>query len=74
MQRVHADQLKIRQKDKDITKIVEELLNHIDENSEQGYILRQNLDGEFDINIILNVIQSVFEENSKSLFEKQQAN
>ena len=69
LQRVHADQLKIRQKDKEITKIIEELLNHIDENSEQGHILRRNLDGEFDINNILKVIQSVFEENSKSLQE-----
>lgn len=61
--------MKFEQKDNEIKNILIELLNNIDENSEQGQILIQSLNGDYDIQNIQMAIQQIFEENAKQLSE-----
>ena len=69
LEKLHESSMKFEQKDNEIKNILIELLNNIDENSEQGQILIQSLNGDYDIQNIQMAIQQIFEENAKQLSE-----
>ena len=69
LEQVNAVQVKIHQKDRQIKNILSEILRNVDENSEQGQILLQNMDGEYDIETIRAAIHQIFEHNSKQISE-----
>ena len=61
LENVNEGQVKIQRKDKQIKNILTEILRNVDENSEQGQILLQNIDGDYDIDNIRDAIQQIFE-------------
>ena len=65
LETVGGFQSKINQKDSQIRNILSEILRNVDENSEQGQILLQNMGGDYDIETIRTAIQQIFEENAK---------
>lgn len=63
METVNSFKLQLLQKDQQIKNIISQILRNVDQDSEQGQILLQNLDGDYDVETIGLAIQEIFENN-----------